>query len=170
MYHSFLIHSSAVGHLGCFHVLAMINSAAMNIGVHVSLPSSLVKIFGGKCCSAALKAGTQKVLRKSQLIAAESQTLCLPWCRSFPSRSEMMAVCLFTHSANVYSAPPEKHNFCWGLGLQGTNQIPGFCSYGDGDALGDLSIWVVNTAVITEPPLTIGYEITLPCFIFLPRT
>ena len=27
MYHSFLIHSSADGHLGCFHVLAIINSA-----------------------------------------------------------------------------------------------------------------------------------------------
>ena len=37
MYHNFLIHSSADGHLGCFHVLAMINSAVMNIGVHVSL-------------------------------------------------------------------------------------------------------------------------------------
>ena len=37
MYHNFLIHSSADGHLGCFHVLAIINSASMNIGIHVSL-------------------------------------------------------------------------------------------------------------------------------------
>ena len=34
MYHNFLIHSFADGHLGCFQYLAIVNCAAMNIGVH----------------------------------------------------------------------------------------------------------------------------------------
>ena len=36
MYHIFLIHSSVDGQLGCFHVLAVGHSAAMNTGVHES--------------------------------------------------------------------------------------------------------------------------------------
>ena len=35
MYHNFFIHSSVDGHPGCFHVLAIANSAAMNSGIHV---------------------------------------------------------------------------------------------------------------------------------------
>ena len=37
MYNNFFIHSSLYGHLGCFHVLVIVNSAAMNNGIHVSL-------------------------------------------------------------------------------------------------------------------------------------
>ena len=36
MYYNFFIHSSVNGHLGCFHVLAIVISAAMNDGIHVT--------------------------------------------------------------------------------------------------------------------------------------
>ena len=37
VYHIFFIHSSVSGHLDRFHVLVIVNSAAMNIGVHMLL-------------------------------------------------------------------------------------------------------------------------------------
>ena len=51
MYHNFFIHLSVDGHLGCFHVLAIVNSAAMNNGIHVSF-STLV--FSGICLGVGL--------------------------------------------------------------------------------------------------------------------
>ena len=41
MYQNFFIHSSVDRHLGCFHVLAIVNSAEMNNEIHVSF-STLV--------------------------------------------------------------------------------------------------------------------------------
>ena len=51
MYHNFFIHSSADGHLGGFHVLAIVNSASVNNGIHVSVSalvfSGIAGSYGG---------------------------------------------------------------------------------------------------------------------------
>ena len=49
MYHNFFIHSSVDGHLGCFHVLAIVSSAAVNHGIHVSF--SILVSSGYMPCS-----------------------------------------------------------------------------------------------------------------------
>ena len=36
MYHNFFIYSSVDGHLGFFHILAIVNSAAVNNGIHMA--------------------------------------------------------------------------------------------------------------------------------------
>ena len=36
VYHIFLIHSSDDGHVGCFHILALVNCSGMNTELYVS--------------------------------------------------------------------------------------------------------------------------------------
>ena len=51
MYQNFFIHSSLDGHLGYFHVLAAVNSAAMNSGIHVSFS---ILVSSGICLGVGL--------------------------------------------------------------------------------------------------------------------
>ena len=70
MYHCFFIHSSVNGHLGCFHVLTIVNSPAMDSGVHVSfsilvssgyMPSSgIAGSYGGMVLVKHMGADTRK--------------------------------------------------------------------------------------------------------------
>ena len=45
MYHNFFIHLSVDGHQGCFHVLAVVNSAAMNNGTYVSFSILVSSVY-----------------------------------------------------------------------------------------------------------------------------
>ena len=45
IYYIFLIHSSVDGHLGCFHILSIINNAVMNIRIYVSFWISVFSLY-----------------------------------------------------------------------------------------------------------------------------
>ena len=47
--HFFFMHSSVNGHLSCFHVLAIVNSADMNTGVHVSFRTTFFSSYMPRC-------------------------------------------------------------------------------------------------------------------------
>ena len=51
MYHNLFIHSSVHGHLGCFHVLAIVNCAAMSNEIHVSVS---ILVSSGICLGVGL--------------------------------------------------------------------------------------------------------------------
>ena len=61
MYQFFFIHLSVNGHLGCFHVLATVNNAEMNIRVNVSFK---IMVFSGYVSSSGVvgSCATQAVI------------------------------------------------------------------------------------------------------------
>ena len=69
MYYNLRIHLSADGHLGSFHVLATVNSAAMNFGVHVSLSIlvSLGYMSSSGIAGSMKRCSTSLIIREMQI-------------------------------------------------------------------------------------------------------
>ena len=56
------IHLSVDGHLGCFHLLALMNDAAMNIGVQISVEVPAFNYFGFRPRSRIVESHSSSIL------------------------------------------------------------------------------------------------------------
>ena len=87
MYHNFLVPSSVDGHLGCFHVLAVVNHAAMNNGIHVSFSTLVSSGYMPSSGTAGPYGGfIPSVLRHSILFSLVALSIYIPTksAREFP--------------------------------------------------------------------------------------
>ena len=96
IYHIFFIHSSVDGHLGCFHILAFVNSAAMNIGVHVSFQN---RVFVFSRCI--LKSGIAGSYGSSTFSFLRNP----PYCSCSPQWLQQFTFPLTVQEGSLFSTP-----------------------------------------------------------------
>ena len=91
VYHRFFIHSLVNSHLGCFHVLAIVNNTAMNIGIHVSFS---ILVSSGYVPSSGLAGSYRGFISKF----FKESPHCLPqWLYKFHSHQQCKRVPFSSH-------------------------------------------------------------------------
>ena len=109
MCHFFFIYSSVDEHLGCFHVLAIVNTAAMNNRIHMSLPfqnslplpspSYPSRLIQSPCLSFLSQTANSRWLSILHMVMKVSMLLC-PYISLAPPLSpcpQVYSLCLFLH-------------------------------------------------------------------------
>ena len=119
--YNFFIHSSVDGHPSCFHVLAVVNSAAMNNGIHVSYSILVSSGYMLRSGIAGSSVSSVQLLSRVQLcatpwIAARQASLSITNSRSSPKLMCIESVMPSTILCSPSPAPnPSQHHglFKW---------------------------------------------------------
>ena len=75
MNHIFFIHSSVDGHLGCLHGVAIVNSASVNTGVHVSFQTMFFSRYMARSHMVALFSSVCNFLRNLRTVLHNTMNL-----------------------------------------------------------------------------------------------
>ena len=150
MYYVFFIHSSVDGHLGCFHNLAVVNSAAMNIEIRVSF---WIMVFSGYMPSSVIDWRRQWHLTPVPLPGKShgrrSLVGCSPWGHTESDTTEW----LHFHF-NALEKEMATHSSVLGWRIPGTGEPGGLLSVGshrvrhDGSDLAAAAMWLLANMVV----------------------